>query len=110
MGDRKSLAYKLDWRTFSRVYGARKCLLESVARLSWEHFLMVSPAYRVTAPCVTQLAYMRQKQLARFCQDCHTPNTAEAKFCCECGAKLYQPFFAKRLVAFVFHKCQIGHN
>jgi len=53
---------------------------------------------------------MKQKQLTRFCHDCHTPNTAEGKVCCECGGKQYQPFFAKRLVAFIFHKCQIGHN
>ncbi|QIE23001.1 ubiquinol-cytochrome C chaperone family protein [Caballeronia sp. SBC2] len=54
----------------------------------WTITDMASPAYRVTVPCVIQLAYMRQKQLARFCPDCHIPNTAEAKFCCECGTKL----------------------
>lgn len=50
---------------------------------------MASPAYRVTVPCVVQLAYMRQKALnkalSKDCQHCGTSHPTEAKFCPECG-------------------------
>lgn len=55
----------------------------------WTMADMASPAYRVTVPCVVQLAYMRQKALNRAfskdCAACGTPNTNEAKFCSACG-------------------------
>lgn len=54
----------------------------------WTLADMASPAYRVTVPCVIQIAYMRQKQLSRFCSECHAQNSLEAKFCAQCGHKL----------------------
>jgi uncharacterized protein YaaW (UPF0174 family) len=54
----------------------------------WTIADMASPAYRVTVPCVIQLAYMRQKQQSRACAKCLTANHAKAKFCSQCGEKL----------------------
>lgn len=58
---------------------------------AWAAFDMASPAYRVTVPCVIQIAYMRQKAKrgndAR-CTRCDTPNDPGAKFCSECGAPM----------------------
>ncbi|MHA6897190.1 zinc-ribbon domain-containing protein [Ralstonia pseudosolanacearum] len=54
----------------------------------WTLAEMANPAYRVTVPCVIQIAYMRQKPLSRFCSECHAPNSLEAKFCAQCGHKL----------------------
>ncbi|MBB2981597.1 MULTISPECIES: ubiquinol-cytochrome C chaperone family protein [Burkholderiaceae] len=58
----------------------------------WTLADLASPAYRVTVPCVVQIAYMRQKALAasttRTCPACHAINTAGAKFCAECGNAL----------------------
>lgn len=55
----------------------------------WTLADMASPAYRVTVPCVVQLAYMRQKALnkafVKDCAACGIPNTHEAKFCSACG-------------------------
>lgn len=48
-----------------------------------------SPAYRVTVPCVVQIAYMRQKALNALlmtpCEACKESITREAKFCPHCG-------------------------
>lgn len=55
----------------------------------WAIADMASPAYRVTVPCVVQLAYMRQKQQNRLCGGCQAANPPEAKFCAECGHKLH---------------------
>lgn len=58
----------------------------------WTTFDLASPAYRVTVPCVVQIAYMRQKLLsektAARCPKCHTPVEAGKKFCGECGQNL----------------------
>lgn len=58
----------------------------------WTLADMASPAYRVTVPCVIQVAYMRQKALAAAyaskCNTCGAPNALEAKFCSECGASM----------------------
>ncbi len=51
----------------------------------WAAFDMASPAYRVTVPCVVQLAYMRQKAAVKTCNKCNAPMTRDAKFCSECG-------------------------
>lgn len=53
----------------------------------WTVADLSAPAYRVTVPCVVQLAYMRQKKLVRACPECATENTREAKFCSNCGHK-----------------------
>jgi uncharacterized protein YaaW (UPF0174 family) len=60
----------------------------------WTAFDLASPAYRVTVPCVVQIAYMRQKILSERidarCPKCHAPTAAGAKFCGECGERLNQ--------------------
>jgi uncharacterized protein YaaW (UPF0174 family) len=53
--------------------------------LIWTVADLSAPAYRVTVPCVVQIAYMRQKQLVQVCPECEAENTREAKFCSNCG-------------------------
>lgn len=54
----------------------------------WTVFDLGSPAYRVTVPCVIQIAYMRQKAAYRSCPTCRAPAEAGKKFCGECGSPL----------------------
>lgn len=54
----------------------------------WTVFDLGSPAYRVTVPCVIQIAYMRQKAAYRSCPTCHAPAEVGKKFCGECGSSL----------------------
>lgn len=54
----------------------------------WTAFDLGSPAYRVTVPCVIQIAYMRQKAAYRSCPTCKAPAEAGKKFCGECGSPL----------------------
>lgn len=58
----------------------------------WTLAGLSSPAYRVTVPCVVQLAYMRQKYLleasVRSCPSCSEPNMRTSKFCSACGQML----------------------
>jgi uncharacterized protein YaaW (UPF0174 family) len=58
----------------------------------WTLADLASPAYRVTVPCVVQIAYMRQKAISatttKTCPSCQALNALSAKFCAECGAGL----------------------
>lgn len=54
----------------------------------WTVFDLGSPAYRVTVPCVIQIAYMRQKAAYRICPTCKAPAEVGKKFCSECGSPL----------------------
>lgn len=58
----------------------------------WTAFDLASPAYRVTVPCVIQIAYMRQQMYSltheKICSNCHSEALSTAKFCAECGTKL----------------------
>lgn len=54
----------------------------------WTVFELGSPAYRVTLPCVIQIAYMRQKAAYRACPACGSHAEEGKKFCGECGAPL----------------------
>lgn len=58
----------------------------------WTLADLSSPAYRVTLPCVVQVAYMRQKYLLEIttnkCPKCANTNSKDAKFCSECGTAL----------------------
>jgi uncharacterized protein YaaW (UPF0174 family) len=58
----------------------------------WTMADLASPAYRVTVPCVVQIAYMRQKAILASttapCPNCSTVNGKGAKFCSECGTSL----------------------
>lgn len=55
----------------------------------WTLADMASPAYRVTVPCVVQIAYMRQKTIVEAnsiaCTACGARNERTARFCSECG-------------------------
>lgn len=53
----------------------------------WTAFDLASPAYRVTVPCVLQVAYLRQKMLLRECPACQNLQPTSAKFCSECGQR-----------------------
>lgn len=55
----------------------------------WTAFDLASPAYRITVPCVIQLAYMRQKALIRECPSCGAMMVKDMRFCSECGGKMY---------------------
>jgi uncharacterized protein YaaW (UPF0174 family) len=57
----------------------------------WTAFDLASPAYRVTVPCVIQVAYMRQKAKGDHmprCKACDEPLFADQKFCSKCGSKV----------------------
>lgn len=56
----------------------------------WAAFDLASPAYRVTVPCVIQIAYIRQKAKELkmpHCSACGALIVPAQKFCAECGAK-----------------------
>jgi uncharacterized protein YaaW (UPF0174 family) len=54
----------------------------------WTVADLASPAYRVTLPCVVQIAYMRQKALMTNCKKCEAVSSKSSKFCGECGEPL----------------------
>jgi len=60
----------------------------------WSAADLAGAAYRVTVPCVIQIALMRQKALKGAydykCAKCSKINSRDAKFCSECGAPLKQ--------------------
>ncbi len=51
---------------------------------------LASQAYRVTVPCVVQIAYIRQKSTLVTCPACDAGSTRGTRFCGECGAALVQ--------------------
>lgn len=55
----------------------------------WTLADMASPAYRVTVPCVIQIAYMRQKAIveaqSKGCPACGARNERASRFCTDCG-------------------------
>jgi len=55
--------------------------------LVWAMYDIAGPAYRVTIPCVIQIAMIRQQSLITECSNGHT-NAKTAAFCSQCGAKL----------------------
>lgn len=58
----------------------------------WSAAGLASPAYRITIPCVVQLAHMRATYLevanSISCPACNTRVPMPAKFCTSCGSKL----------------------
>lgn len=54
----------------------------------WTLVDLAGPAYRVTIPCVLQVAYMRQKASITVCPKCRTESNQIAKFCASCGAPI----------------------
>lgn len=57
----------------------------------WTLVDIAGPAYKVTIPCVVQVAMLRKKYNSIFCSSCEAmiPNDT-FKFCPECGAQLQQ--------------------
>lgn len=72
----------------ARVLGVVAGPIGWIATGLWTAFDLASPAYRVTLPCVVQIAYMRQRQMNVVCPKCYAPNESGAKACAECGARL----------------------
>ncbi|MCX4177380.1 MULTISPECIES: ubiquinol-cytochrome C chaperone family protein [Paraburkholderia] len=73
----------------------------------WTIAELASAAYRVTVPCVIQIAHIRQKAMRRAlecqCSKCTKINASEAKFCSECGNPMPQkPAPSTALVASAF--------
>ena len=58
----------------------------------WSVAGLASPAYRITIPCVVQLAHMRATYMeasnSQGCSACGACSPTTAKFCTSCGAKL----------------------
>jgi uncharacterized protein YaaW (UPF0174 family) len=58
----------------------------------WTIADFASPAYRVTVPCIVQIAYIRQKALIKLhgatCPTCNAVNLSGAKFCSNCGTPM----------------------
>ncbi|MCA8197851.1 ubiquinol-cytochrome C chaperone family protein [Burkholderia vietnamiensis] len=78
--------------TVARTIGVMLGPIGWVVTGVWTLADMASPAYRVTVPCVIQIAYMRQKAIVeahtKACTSCGAPNERASRFCAECG----QPF------------------
>lgn len=81
------------------AFGATTSVMRSMSMLTgpigwaitaiWTIFDLGSPAYRVTVPCVIQIAYMRQKAMYRSCPNCGASSDAGRKFCGDCGSPLF---------------------
>lgn len=75
----------------SRTIGMLAGPLGWVVTAVWAAFDLASPAFRVTVPCVIQLAYMRHKHSVNLCPACQSLNAPGARFCSECGQRLQDP-------------------
>ncbi|HDR9140963.1 ubiquinol-cytochrome C chaperone family protein [Burkholderia vietnamiensis] len=75
--------------TLARTIGVLLGPIGWVVTGVWTLADMASPAYRVTVPCVIQLAYMRQKAIVeahtKACPSCGARNEHASRFCAECG-------------------------
>jgi uncharacterized protein YaaW (UPF0174 family) len=75
--------------TVSRTIGVLLGPIGWVVTGVWTLADMASPAYRVTVPCVIQIAYMRQKAIVeahtKACPSCGARNERTSRFCAECG-------------------------
>jgi uncharacterized protein YaaW (UPF0174 family) len=62
-----------------------------VATALWTAYDLASPAYRVTVPCIVQLAYIRHKSIlkksTKACRKCNKLKPVDASFCPHCGAE-----------------------
>lgn len=75
--------------TISRTIGVLLGPIGWAVTGAWTLADMASPAYRVTVPCVIQIAYMRQKAIVeahtKACPSCGERNERAARFCADCG-------------------------
>ncbi|MBB1200861.1 zinc-ribbon domain-containing protein [Enterobacteriaceae bacterium 89] len=46
---------------------------------------LANPAFRVTLPCIVQIAWIRMKSLQNLCDSCNHSLEQNAKFCPQCG-------------------------
>lgn len=82
------------------AFGATSSLMQGISvfagpigwalTATWAAYDLANPAYRVTVPCVIQIAYMRQrnKELNMpHCSSCGALIIQNQKFCSECGTK-----------------------
>ena len=79
-------------------FAANRTLTQAMASFSgpiawaitiiWTLYDLAGPAYRVTIPCVIQVAYIRQKTLITVCPQCGETQVKTAKFCSSCGGNL----------------------
>jgi uncharacterized protein YaaW (UPF0174 family) len=78
--------------TLARTIGMLLGPIGWVVTGAWTLADMASPAYRVTVPCVIQLAYMRQKAIVeahtKACPSCGARNERASRFCTDCGQAL----------------------
>lgn len=75
--------------TFARTLGIALGPIGWAVTGLWSIADLASPAYRVTVPCVVQIAYMRQKmKISNSCPSCREPVESSAKFCPNCGHNL----------------------
>ncbi|WP_150671628.1 ubiquinol-cytochrome C chaperone family protein, partial [Pandoraea anhela] len=78
--------------TVSRTIGVLLGPVGWVVTGAWTLADMASPAYRVTVPCVIQIAYMRQKAIVeahtKACPSCGARSERASRFCAECGHTL----------------------
>jgi uncharacterized protein YaaW (UPF0174 family) len=86
------------------TFGANAALMEGVGVLVgpvgwavmalWLAADLAGPAYRVTVPCVIQIAYLRQTIAIKNIKTCpqgHPQKDLNAKFCSTCGAPIAAP-------------------
>lgn len=62
----------------------------AVLNAAWIAYDVGAPAYRVTIPCVIQVALIRQIASSALCPNSH-PNAPSSRFCTECGEPLPDP-------------------
>jgi len=75
----------------SRVLGAALGPIGWAVTGLWTLADLSAPAYRVTVPCVVQVAYIRQKMLMQMTHatcSCGSQVMRSAKFCQECGSTM----------------------
>ncbi|WP_031597664.1 YaaW family protein [Ferrovum myxofaciens] len=86
------------------TFGANAALMEGLSVLVgpvgwavmalWLAADLAGPAYRVTVPCVIQIAYLRQTiaiKNFKICPQGHLQKDPNAKFCSTCGAPIGAP-------------------
>lgn len=74
--------------TLTRTIGVFAGPIGWAITAAWTLVDLAGPAYRVTIPCVLQVAYMRQKAIITLCPKCGEATSHTSKFCASCGAAL----------------------
>ena len=77
-------------RLLSRSLATVAGPIGAVLMALWAAYDIAGPAYRVTIPCVIQVALIRRQFLTQHCVNGH-PNAPSSRFCTECGEQLSDP-------------------